>query len=94
MTNPLTYTMAQVERRLGLTPGQFGHSGRRKRLADAGFPARLPGTSLWSAPAVDHWIATNANTYLPLMQQADDERGALARATAALEDRYADGRAA
>jgi len=95
VTDPLTYTAAGVAARLGLTQAQFDSSRRRKRLAEAGFPSRLPGMAgLWSAPAVDHWIATNGNTYLPMMQAADDEAGQLARATRALDDRYAAGRAA
>ena len=94
MTDPLTYTMPEVEARLGLKPGQFSHSGRRKRLAEAGFPGHVPGMQArWSRPAVDHWIATNGGTYQPLMQAADDEASHIARATAALEDRYAAGRA-
>lgn len=95
MTDPLTYSMPEVEARLGLRPGQFSHSGRRKRLAEAGFPGHVPGMQArWSRPAVDHWISTNGNTYAPLMQATDDEAAAVAGAAAALEHRYGRGQAA
>ncbi len=32
----------------------------RPRLEANGFPLRLPGTRLWSRPAVDRWFVTDA----------------------------------
>ena len=53
-----------VAEKLGLAEATF--RGKRRRLEDEfGFPPKLPGCNAWSEPAVDRWITTNGETYLP-----------------------------
>lgn len=57
----------------------------RRRLEAAGFPRKLPGTNLWSGPAILRWLETNGETCKP----PDPDASAIAAATAALEREYA-----
>lgn len=64
MTPARTIKALEVAQLLGCTETTF-RSKRRKLEAEHGFPPKLPGCNGWSLPAVERWIATNGNTYLP-----------------------------
>ncbi len=88
----MTYSRAEVAEALGITLAQFGSNARRKKLTEAGFPCKLPGTPNWSKSAVDHWIRTGGLQYPPLLETQtddDDEADAISDAARQLEDKYA-----
>lgn len=82
----LTYSLAEVAAKFRVTPDTFRN--KRRTLEAAGFPRRLPGSTLWSRPAVDHWFTTSGNTYAPLMTPETAD-AAVEKAREALENRYA-----
>jgi hypothetical protein len=71
-----------------VTPETFRN--KRAELEAKGFPHRLPASTLWSRPAVDHWFRTSGNTYAPLMPPRPDAVTVEVNAAReALEGRYA-----
>lgn len=99
--NSLSMSLAEVAAIFRRTPDTFREL--RPRLEAAGFPRKLPGTHLWSRPAVEAWFASDAGRGRAGRGRAgggaapdtgsdagpDPERDALALAARLLDDRYA-----
>ncbi|TCD15166.1 hypothetical protein [Oricola cellulosilytica] len=62
--NRLVMTAREVAAALGWkTENSFRQ--HRLDLEAHGFPAKLPGINGWSRAAVERWVATNGETWLP-----------------------------
>ncbi|WP_336800508.1 hypothetical protein [Kaistia sp. MMO-174] len=85
----LTLTVADLANLFHVSADRFRQM--RPKLEAKGFPSRIPGAGArWSAPAVHHWIRSNAGTYAPLTDGAvPDAADPIASAQAQLEERYA-----
>lgn len=59
----------------------------RPKLEAAGFPTRIPGTNLWSKPAVDLWFSTLGLP--PEIQHHGSSDNVIDMATDFLEGKYA-----
>jgi hypothetical protein len=78
---PQTTNAKGAARMLGMSVGSFYN--RKTKLAAAGFPERLPGTNVWSVPAIHRWIDSNGETAAP------DQTNEVDAARNRLQDKYA-----
>lgn len=69
---------------LGETSERTFDNKRATLERDHGFPTKLPGLKRWSRSAVNRWIDTNGETYMPDPTATDG----VGNATVALERRY------
>lgn len=68
----LTYSDQEVAAILGCSPKTFLNRRRTELEREHNFPPRLPGTRVWSGPALRRWLETNGIDYEP---QPEDEIG-------------------
>ncbi len=83
----MTYTLEDLARLFDVTERTL--QNKLPQLAKKGFPAKLPGSKVWSRPQVDNWIATQAGDTADPRQVANkDSDDILESASAQLTRTY------